>query len=94
MTISDILFLLFPFPFPFDFPFPFYFPLFPLIGVVDAIFFNQGEVCSAGSRLLVQQSVYHQLIAKVKERMTKLRSGSSIFPMLSVILGFRGPLNG
>jgi len=47
-------------------------------GVVDAIFFNQGEVCSAGSRLLVQQSVYHKLIAKVKERMTKLRLGHSL----------------
>jgi aldehyde dehydrogenase (NAD+) len=37
-------------------------------GLVDAIFFNQGQVCSAGSRLLVQESVHDQLLAKLKRR--------------------------
>jgi aldehyde dehydrogenase (NAD+) len=31
-------------------------------GVVNAIWFNQGQVCSAGSRLLVQEGVYHKLV--------------------------------
>jgi len=47
-------------------------------GVVDAIYFNQGEVCSAGSRLLVQQSVFDKLILKIKDRMSKLRLGPSL----------------
>lgn len=47
-------------------------------GVVDAIWFNQGQVCSAGSRLLVQESVYDKFIEKVKTRMSKLRLGGSL----------------
>lgn len=47
-------------------------------GVVDAIWFNQGQVCSAGSRLLVQENVYDRVLAKLKERMTKLRIGNSL----------------
>lgn len=47
-------------------------------GVVDAIWFNQGQVCSAGSRLLVQETVYDKVIAKIKRRMTKLRVGDSL----------------
>lgn len=47
-------------------------------GVVDAIFFNQGQVCSAGSRLLVQESVADRVVGKIKERMTHLRLGDSL----------------
>ncbi|XP_076053530.1 aldehyde dehydrogenase family 16 member A1-like isoform X2 [Oratosquilla oratoria] len=47
-------------------------------GVIDAIWFNQGQVCSAGSRLLVQQSVYERFIEKIKLRMKTLRVGSSL----------------
>jgi aldehyde dehydrogenase (NAD+) len=44
-------------------------------GLVDSIWFNQGQVCCAGSRLLVQESVYDRFIAKVKARMQNLRVG-------------------
>ena len=44
-------------------------------GVVDAIWFNQGQVCCAGSRLLVQEGVADRLIAKLRTRMEKLRIG-------------------
>src|SRR5712664_2195309 len=44
-------------------------------GVVDAIWFNQGQVCCAGSRLLVQEGVAQRLIAKLRARMEKLRVG-------------------
>jgi len=44
-------------------------------GVVDAIWFNQGQVCCAGSRLLVQESVAERFHAKLKARMEKLRVG-------------------
>ncbi|XP_063608921.1 aldehyde dehydrogenase family 16 member A1-like [Penaeus indicus] len=47
-------------------------------GVVDAIWFNQGQVCSAGSRLLVQEPVYDKFIDKLKRRMEKMRLGSSL----------------
>ena len=47
-------------------------------GLVDAIWFNQGQVCCAGSRLLVQEGVAERLIPKVKARMEKLRIGSSL----------------
>ncbi|XP_073458447.1 aldehyde dehydrogenase family 16 member A1 isoform X2 [Aquarana catesbeiana] len=47
-------------------------------GVVDAIWFNQGQVCSAGSRLLVQESVAEDLIRRLKQRMTHLRVGDSL----------------
>ncbi|KAK2163921.1 hypothetical protein LSH36_72g06038 [Paralvinella palmiformis] len=47
-------------------------------GVVDAIFFNQGQVCSAGSRLLIQETVFEKFIKKLKERMTHLRLGDSL----------------
>ena len=43
-------------------------------GVVDAIWFNQGQVCCAGSRLLVQEGVAERLVAKLRARMEKLRS--------------------
>jgi aldehyde dehydrogenase (NAD+) len=44
-------------------------------GLVDGIWFNQGQVCCAGSRLLIQESVAEALIAKVRQRMTTLRAG-------------------
>jgi aldehyde dehydrogenase (NAD+) len=44
-------------------------------GVVDAIWFNQGQVCCAGSRLLVQEGIGERLIAKLRARMEKLRIG-------------------
>jgi aldehyde dehydrogenase (NAD+) len=47
-------------------------------GLVDAIWFNQGQVCCAGSRLLVQESIEERFIAKVKARMEKLRVGDPL----------------
>jgi len=47
-------------------------------GVVDAIWFNQGQVCCAGSRLLVQEGVADRLITKLRARMEKLRLGSPL----------------
>jgi aldehyde dehydrogenase (NAD+) len=47
-------------------------------GVVDAIWFNQGEVCCAGSRILVQEGVAERLVAKLRARMEKLRLGSPL----------------
>ncbi len=44
-------------------------------GVVDAIWFNQGQVCCAGSRLLVQEGVSERLIEKLRARMETLRVG-------------------
>jgi aldehyde dehydrogenase (NAD+) len=47
-------------------------------GVVDAIWFNQGQVCCAGSRLLVQEGISDRLIEKLRARMEKLRIGSPL----------------
>lgn len=47
-------------------------------GVVDAIWFNQGQVCCAGSRLLVQEGIADRLVAKLRARMETLRIGSSL----------------
>ncbi len=47
-------------------------------GLVDAIWFNQGQVCCAGSRLLVQESIADKFLAKVKRRMGLLRIGDSL----------------
>jgi aldehyde dehydrogenase (NAD+) len=44
-------------------------------GVVDAIWFNQGQVCCAGSRLLIQEGIAARLLSKLKARMEKLRVG-------------------
>ncbi len=44
-------------------------------GIVDAIWFNQGQVCCAGSRLLVQESIAEKFYAKLKDRMEHLRIG-------------------
>jgi len=47
-------------------------------GVVDAIWFNQGQVCCAGSRLLVQENIADTLISKLRTRMEKLRLGDPL----------------
>jgi aldehyde dehydrogenase (NAD+) len=47
-------------------------------GVVNGIFFNQGHVCCAGSRLLVQEPVFDLLIEKLKERLQTLRVGDPL----------------
>ncbi|MEV5830738.1 aldehyde dehydrogenase family protein [Spirillospora sp. NPDC052242] len=47
-------------------------------GVVDGIFFNQGHVCCAGSRLLVQESIADELLDRLKARMATLRVGDPL----------------
>jgi aldehyde dehydrogenase (NAD+) len=47
-------------------------------GIVDGIFFNQGHVCCAGSRLLVQESVHDEVMDALKRRMTTLRLGDPL----------------
>jgi aldehyde dehydrogenase (NAD+) len=47
-------------------------------GLVDGIWFNQGQVCCAGSRLLMQESIAEPLIMKVRDRMGTLRAGSPL----------------
>ncbi|HEV7706205.1 MAG TPA: aldehyde dehydrogenase family protein, partial [Gemmatimonadaceae bacterium] len=47
-------------------------------GVVDAIWFNQGQVCCAGSRLLVHEGIATALTAKLRARMEKLRVGAPL----------------
>ena len=47
-------------------------------GVVDAIWFNQGQVCCAGSRILVQESVADALLTKLRARMERLRIGDPL----------------
>ncbi|GAB4067112.1 aldehyde dehydrogenase family protein [Angustibacter speluncae] len=44
-------------------------------GIVNGIFFNQGQVCCAGSRLLVQEDVHDELVARLERRLTTLRLG-------------------
>lgn len=47
-------------------------------GVVNGIFFNQGHVCCAGSRLLVQESVFDDVMVRLKRRMKTLRVGDPL----------------
>jgi aldehyde dehydrogenase (NAD+) len=47
-------------------------------GIVNGIFFNQGHVCCAGSRLLVQESVADEVLASLKRRMAQLRVGDPL----------------
>jgi aldehyde dehydrogenase (NAD+) len=47
-------------------------------GIINGIYFNQGEVCCAGSRLFVQESVHEQLIDKLKARLGTLRVGDPL----------------
>jgi aldehyde dehydrogenase (NAD+) len=47
-------------------------------GVVDAVWFNQGQVCCAGTRLLLQESISDRFISKLKRRMDTLRIGDPL----------------
>ena len=47
-------------------------------GLVDGIWFNQGQVCCAGSRLLMQESIAEPLMAKIRDRMSTLRIGAPL----------------
>jgi aldehyde dehydrogenase (NAD+) len=47
-------------------------------GVVNGIFFNQGHVCCAGSRLLVQEPIFEPLLEKLKSRLQTLRVGDPL----------------
>ncbi len=47
-------------------------------GIVGGIFFNQGHVCCAGSRLLVQENVYDDVLERLKRRMSTLRLGDPL----------------
>ncbi len=47
-------------------------------GIVSGIFFNQGHVCCAGSRLLVQENVHDELIEKLKHRISQIRVGDPL----------------
>ncbi len=47
-------------------------------GIVNGIFFNQGHVCCAGSRLLVQESVAEEVLDRLKRRMSTLRVGDPL----------------
>ncbi len=47
-------------------------------GIVNGIYFNQGHVCCAGSRLLVQESIYEPLVEKLKRRLETLRVGDPL----------------
>ena len=47
-------------------------------GVINGIFFNQGHVCCAGARLLVQESVYESFLDRLKRRMRTLRVGDPL----------------
>jgi aldehyde dehydrogenase (NAD+) len=47
-------------------------------GIVNGIYFNQGHVCCAGSRLLVQESIYEPVIEKLKLRLKTLRLGDPL----------------
>jgi len=47
-------------------------------GIVNGIFFNQGHVCCAGSRLILQESIAEEIIEKLKVRMSKIRVGDPL----------------
>ena len=47
-------------------------------GIVNGIFFNQGHVCCAGSRLFIQESIYDTVVAKLKKRMETLIVGNPL----------------
>ena len=47
-------------------------------GIINGIYFNQGHVCCAGSRLFVQESVYEEALAKLKHRMDSLNVGDPL----------------
>lgn len=47
-------------------------------GIISGIYFNQGHVCCAGSRLFVQEGVYRQVISKLRDRIQTLRVGNPL----------------
>ncbi len=47
-------------------------------GIVNGIFFNQGHVCCAGSRLLVQESIHDEVVQRLKHRLSTLRLGDPL----------------
>ncbi|MDX6200820.1 MAG: aldehyde dehydrogenase, partial [Frankiales bacterium] len=47
-------------------------------GIVNGIFFNQGHVCCAGSRLLVQESIHDELVERLKDRLSTIRVGDPL----------------
>jgi aldehyde dehydrogenase (NAD+) len=47
-------------------------------GIINGIYFNQGHVCCAGSRLLVQESIYEPVVEKLKRRLQTLRVGDPL----------------
>jgi aldehyde dehydrogenase (NAD+) len=47
-------------------------------GIVNGIFFNQGHVCCAGSRLLVQENIHDEVLSKLKVRMANIRLGNPL----------------
>lgn len=47
-------------------------------GIVNGIFFNQGHVCCAGSRLLVQESIHDEVVDRLRERMSRIRVGDPL----------------
>jgi aldehyde dehydrogenase (NAD+) len=49
-------------------------------GALNAIFYGKGEVCAAGSRLLVEESAHEELMAKVIERANKMTAGDPLHP--------------
>ena len=49
-------------------------------GALNAIFYGKGEVCAAGSRLLVEESVHDELLARVTERAAKMTAGDPLHP--------------
>jgi aldehyde dehydrogenase (NAD+) len=53
-------------------------------GVVDAIWFNQGQVCCAGSRLLIQESIAEVMYSKLRSRMEKLRVGNPLDKVVDI----------
>lgn len=57
-------------------------------GIINSIFFNKGEVCCAGSRLLVEEGVADLLIQKLQRRMTSMRVGPALDKCTDI-----GPLN-
>mgnify|MGYP005724278227 FL=1 len=54
-------------------------------GVINGIYFNQGHVCCAGSRLFVQESVYDVVLRKLKDRTQSLILGNPLDKNLSLI---------
>ena len=47
-------------------------------GIINAIFFNQGHVCCAGSRLVLQEDIHDQFVSKLEKRMQSLRVGNPL----------------